>query len=144
MKMISLSQELENNSYPGRGIAVGKDCVYYFIMGRSENSRNRVFTEKDGAVYTEPFDVTYDAKNNEYVVEGPRIEKMLGYTNLDTEKGMNFFQKYLKDEGKIVGMMYNVIGKESVYLFYFFSSFSKRKSSLLNRSSEQILFFINF
>ncbi len=34
-----------------------------------------------------------------YVVEGPRIDKMLGYTNLDTEKGFSFFQKFLKDNG---------------------------------------------
>ena len=34
-----------------------------------------------------------------YVVEGPKIEKMLGYTNLDSEKGFQFFQKFLKDSG---------------------------------------------
>ena len=34
-----------------------------------------------------------------YVVEGPRIEKMLGYTNLDSEKGFDFFQKFLKNSG---------------------------------------------
>jgi obg family GTPase cgtA, C-terminal extension len=34
-----------------------------------------------------------------YVVEGPRIEKMLGYTNLDSEKGFDFFQKFLKQSG---------------------------------------------
>ena len=34
-----------------------------------------------------------------YVVEGPKIEKMLGYTNLDSEKGFAFFQKFLKDTG---------------------------------------------
>ena len=34
-----------------------------------------------------------------YVVEGPRIEKMLGYTNLDSERGFEFFQKFLKDNG---------------------------------------------
>ena len=35
----------------------------------------------------------------EYVVEGPRIEKMLGYTNLDSEKGFGFFQEFLKKSG---------------------------------------------
>ena len=49
---------LRNNPYPGRGIAVGKNRVYYFIMGRSENSRNRIFTEKNGEVFTEPFDAS--------------------------------------------------------------------------------------
>ena len=34
-----------------------------------------------------------------YVVEGPRIEKMLGYTNLESEKGFDFFQKFLKNSG---------------------------------------------
>lgn len=56
--MKDLLEILKNTSYPGRGIVVGKDCVYYFIMGRSENSRNRIFTEKDGDVYTEPFDAS--------------------------------------------------------------------------------------
>ena len=53
---------LAPNTYPGRGIIIGKSAdgknavTAYFIMGRSENSRNRVFTEKDGGVYTEPHD----------------------------------------------------------------------------------------
>lgn len=45
----------------------------------------------------EPFSVTYDEEEDEYVVEGPRIERMLGYTNLDSEKGFVFFQKFLKE-----------------------------------------------
>ncbi len=48
---------------------------------------------------SEPFTVEYDAENDEYVVEGPRIEKMLGYTNLESEKGFVFFQKFLKENG---------------------------------------------
>jgi len=53
---------LRDNTYPGRGIVIGKTpdgtraMTAYFIMGRSENSRNRIFTEKDGEVFTEPFD----------------------------------------------------------------------------------------
>ena len=53
---------LANNPYPGRGIVIGKTpdgtkaAAAYFIMGRSENSRNRIFTEKAGEVFTEPFD----------------------------------------------------------------------------------------
>ncbi len=47
----------------------------------------------------EPFTIQYDAKAGEYVVEGPKIEKMLGYTNLETEKGFAFFQKFLEDNG---------------------------------------------
>lgn len=55
---------IEGNSYVGRGIVIGKSedgkkaCMAYFIMGRSANSRNRIFTEKDDAVFTEPFDAS--------------------------------------------------------------------------------------
>ncbi len=42
---------------------------------------------------------TVEKEDNVYVVEGPKIEKMLGYTNLDSEKGFAFFQKFLKDTG---------------------------------------------
>ena len=54
----TLAERLEGNTYPGRGIVIGKTPdgknagAAYFIMGRSANSRNRVFTEKDGDVYT--------------------------------------------------------------------------------------------
>lgn len=47
----------------------------------------------------EPYTVSYDEEENQYVIEGPRIEKMLGYTNLDSEKGFIFFQNFLKDTG---------------------------------------------
>lgn len=47
----------------------------------------------------EPYTVEYDAKEDEYVIEGPRIEKMLGYTNLESEKGFLFFQNFLKENG---------------------------------------------
>lgn len=47
---------LRENPYPGRGIAVGKDRVYYFIMGRSQNSRNRIFTLTDDGIRTEAHD----------------------------------------------------------------------------------------
>ena len=50
---------------------------------------------------SEPVNVYYDEKADEYVVEGPRIEKMLGYTNLESEKGFLFFQNFLKDQGII-------------------------------------------
>lgn len=46
-----------------------------------------------------PYTVTYDEEANEYVIEGPRIEKMLGYTNLESEKGFIFFQNFLKLNG---------------------------------------------
>lgn len=61
-KINNIENLLSNNTYPGRGLIVGKtpdgskSVAAYFIMGRSENSRNRIFVEKDEAVYTEPFD----------------------------------------------------------------------------------------
>lgn len=56
-----------------------------------------IVTRDNGA--DAPFEVTYDYSENVYRVEGPRIDKMLGYTNLDSEKGFTFFQNFLKDNG---------------------------------------------
>ena len=62
MKLLSLEQELKNNSYPGRGIVIGKSVdgkhavTAYFIMGRSSNSRNRVFVEEGQGIRTQAFD----------------------------------------------------------------------------------------
>lgn len=62
MKMLSIEQELKSNSYPGRGIIIGrspdgkKAVTAYFIMGRSENSRNRVFVEDGEGIRTQAFD----------------------------------------------------------------------------------------
>ncbi|MCH5272126.1 MAG: GTPase ObgE [Lachnospiraceae bacterium] len=47
----------------------------------------------------DPFTVEYSEKEKLYIVEGPRIEKMLGYTNIDSEKGFEFFQNFLKNNG---------------------------------------------
>lgn len=57
------------------------------------------FPAFEDAYSNEPYTVTYDEAEKEYVVEGPRIEKMLGYTNLESEKGFQFFQKFLKENG---------------------------------------------
>ena len=60
MSTNSLEKLLEENNYPGRGIIIGKTnnkaVIAYFIMGRSENSRNRVFLEKAGGIETKAFD----------------------------------------------------------------------------------------
>ena len=56
--MKNLTELLKNNSYPGRGIVVGKDKVYYFIMGRSVNSRNRIFTLTEDGIQTEAHDAS--------------------------------------------------------------------------------------
>ncbi len=63
-KAENISTLVKDNSYVGRGIVIGKSQdgksagIAYFIMGRSANSRNRVFSEKNGEVFTEPFDVS--------------------------------------------------------------------------------------
>lgn len=54
--MQDLLELLRSNPYPGRGIVVGKDRVYYWIMGRSANSRNRVFVETEDGIRTEAHD----------------------------------------------------------------------------------------
>ena len=62
MEMLSLEAELQSNAYPGRGIVIGKTpdgtkaVTAYFIMGRSENSRNRVFVEDGEGIRTQAFD----------------------------------------------------------------------------------------
>ena len=62
MKMVAISQELSSTSYPGRGIIIGRSAdgskavTAYFIMGRSVNSRNRVFVEDGEGIRTEAFD----------------------------------------------------------------------------------------
>ena len=62
MKTLSIENELRNNSYPGRGIIIGKTpdgkkaVTAYFIMGRSENSRNRIFVEDGEGIRTQAFD----------------------------------------------------------------------------------------
>ena len=59
-----IAGRVRGNSYVGRGIVIGKSedgrsaCTAYFIMGRSANSRNRVFAERDGVLYTEPYDAS--------------------------------------------------------------------------------------
>lgn len=63
-KINDIAKLIEGNSYVGRGIVIGKSadgtkaCTAYFIMGRSANSRNRIFTERGGVLYTEPFDAS--------------------------------------------------------------------------------------
>lgn len=62
MKMLSLAQELKENAYPGRGIVIGKSpdgkkaVTAYFIMGRSGNSRNRIFAVEGEGIRTQAFD----------------------------------------------------------------------------------------
>ncbi len=63
-KINDIGELINGNSYVGRGIVIGKSAdakkcaIAYFIMGRSANSRNRIFTEKDGTIFTEPYDAS--------------------------------------------------------------------------------------
>lgn len=62
MKKLSLEQELKSNAYPGRGMVLGKSAdgtkavAAYFIMGRSENSRNRIFVEDGAGIRTQAYE----------------------------------------------------------------------------------------
>lgn len=62
MKILNIAEELRNNSYPGRGIILGRSAdntkavIAYFIMGRSVNSRNRIFAEEGEGIRTQAFD----------------------------------------------------------------------------------------
>lgn len=87
--------------------ATGKGVkeLLYAISNELKNLDRKVtvFEQEYFIDYTdlndEPFTVTYDEKEDEYVVEGPRIEKMLGYTNIESERGFVFFQDFLKKNG---------------------------------------------
>ena len=82
-----------------------KELLYYvrsMLDGMTEGPtvfEQEYFPEMALAVSDEPFTVSYDEQEDEYVIEGPRIEKMLGYTNLESEKGFAFFQNFLKESG---------------------------------------------
>jgi len=69
------------------------------IGGETIVFEQEFFPENQLSTSEEPYTVSYDEKEDEYVIEGPRIEKMLGYTNLESEKGFKFFQNFLKDTG---------------------------------------------
>ena len=119
--MTDFAAFLKNNPYPGRGIAVGKDRVYYFIMGRSENSRNRVFTETKDGIRTEAYDPA-KMKDPSLIIYHPvrRTAQGLIVTNgdqTDTIRDFGDFRKalmtreYEPDEPnftpRISAMMYN-------------------------------------
>ncbi len=86
----------------GQGL---QELLYYVADMLAEIDEPPVIFESefhpdtDIVVGNEPYTVEYDEKNKAYIVEGPRIEKMLGYTNLESERGFKFFQQFLKDNG---------------------------------------------
>lgn len=85
----------------GRGV---RELLYYVKQLLDEIPADPIVYEPEYIVENEdfseePYTVAYDEKENMYIVEGPRIERMLGYTNLDSEKGFRFFQNFLKKSG---------------------------------------------
>lgn len=108
-----IAELIKDNAYVGRGIVIGKTadskkaCAAYFIMGRSQNSRNRIFTVKNNEVFTEPYDaskvedpslIIYAAvrsyKNNLIVTNGDQTDTI--YEGL--ENGFSFNKALEKRE----------------------------------------------
>lgn len=105
-KINDIAELIRGNSYVGRGIVVGKTadgkkaCSAYFIMGRSANSRNRIFAEENGCIFTKPFDeskvedpslIIYAAvrtyKNNLIVTNGDQTDTI--YEGLKAQKSFS-------------------------------------------------------
>jgi len=85
----------------GKGV---KELLYFVREKLDEiHEEPTVFTKEyvveDNTFAEEPYTVAYDEKAKVYLVEGPRVDRMLGYTNLDSEKGFQFFQKFLHTNG---------------------------------------------
>ena len=85
----------------GKGI---KELLYYVSEMLQNVDDTPVIFEREffpeNVVSTEPYSVSKsEDEEGVYIVEGPRIERMLGYTNLESEKGFDFFQKFLKTNG---------------------------------------------
>lgn len=104
-----LREEFEPKSIPvfpisavsGKGV---KELLYYVRQQLDKLDKTPVVFEREYDLeeeifVDEPYTVSYDEEEDMYVVEGPRIERMLGYTNLDSEKGFEFFQKFLRSGG---------------------------------------------
>ena len=104
-----LKEEFEPKGIPvfpisavsGKGV---KELLYYVKQQLDQLDQEPVVFEQEydleqETFKDEPYIVEYDEKEGMYVVEGPRIERMLGYTNLDSEKGFEFFQKFLRTSG---------------------------------------------
>ena len=104
----ALKDEFESQGIPVFGISAVSgegvnELLYYLFKVLSTVDRTPKIFEKEFEVeYMTDRNLPYTVEKNEdgeYVVEGPRIDKMLGYTNLESEKGFNFFQKFLKENG---------------------------------------------
>ena len=86
----------------GKGI---QELLYYVsrILSTLDDKditfEQEYFPETMARTIDDAYTVEYDETEKEFVVEGPKIEKMLGYTNLESEKGFAFFQKFMADNG---------------------------------------------
>ena len=89
------------SAYTGEGI---KELLYYVQAELAKLPVKMITFEQEFdpesiSITEEDYTITYDEKKQEYVIEGPKIDKMLGYTNLESEKGFAFFQKFMRDNG---------------------------------------------
>ncbi|MBR4014210.1 MAG: inosine monophosphate cyclohydrolase, partial [Clostridia bacterium] len=108
-KTFDLAKLLSENTYPGRGIVIGKSkdgknaMIAYFIMGRSENSRNRIFERFDGGMRTKAFDesklsdpslIIYNpylsCDNIDIVTNGDQTDTVYNYIKENGEDGFSF------------------------------------------------------
>ena len=109
MAKFDLTKLLSENEYPGRGIVIGKSkdgkkaMIAYFIMGRSENSRNRVFEEFDGGMRTKAFDesklvdpslIIYNPfltlENIDIITNGDQTDTVYNYIKENGDDGFSF------------------------------------------------------
>ena len=109
MALYDLKTLLSENSYPGRGIIIGKSTdgknamIAYFIMGRSENSRNRIFEKFDGGMRTKAFDesklsdpslIIYNPYlqigDNDIITNGDQTNTIYDYIKQNGEDGFSF------------------------------------------------------
>ena len=99
MEMLSIEKELQENSYPGRGIIIGrskdgtKAVTAYFIMGRSENSRNRIFVEDGEGIRTQAFDPS-KLVDPSLIIYAP--VRVLGNKTIVTNGGQLTFEQSLR------------------------------------------------
>ena len=103
LKRLSGVPVMAVSAVSGKGI---KELLYKIcdVLSKCDSepvTYEQEFFPDDITTNDEPVRVYYDSKEKEYVVEGSRVERMLGYTNLDSEKGFDFFQKFLRNNGII-------------------------------------------
>ena len=106
MAMYDLKKLLSENSYPGRGIVIGKSAdgksamIAYFIMGRSENSRNRIFERFDGGMRTKAFDES-KLSDPSLIIYNPYLSAQGGNIDIITNGDQtDTVRDYIKEHGE--------------------------------------------